>query len=205
LVGQNNVPLILSAFADQQRLNTSSPAVEVYINSLKKRLTSCMDKGILNSNIAIDLNLEMFTNKFLLELYTNLDKIKNTFDNALMSSYKLQKIDSEDNLTIGQIIQHLINNKINLIRHDSFRFVKEIDQIMSSNNGEDLGQIFRQIMPNNQIEKVEDIPRYQFSLDSYQKKVKVDDFSIDESQVKKEDELSIIIKKYEESQKRKLI
>jgi hypothetical protein len=205
LIGQNNVPFILSAFADQQRITSSLPALEIYINSLKKRLTSCMDKGILNSNIAIDLNLEMFTNKFLLELYTNLHKIKNTFDNILMSSYNLHKINSEETHSIGRIIENLINNKINLIRHDSFRFVKEIDQMMSFSTGEELHTILREIKPNNRIERVEDIPRYNYSLDSYQNKTKTEDYNFDESQVKREDDLSTLIKKIEENQKRKLI
>lgn len=205
LISQNNVPFILSSFADQQRLTTSLPALDVYINSLKKRLTYCMDKGILNSNIAIDLNLEMFTNKFLLELYKNLNKIKNTFDNILISSYNLQNVENGEDYSIGRIVEYLINNKINLIRHDSFRYIKEIDQIMSYNTGEDLNHIIKQIKSNSLIERVEDIPRYNYSLDSYQNKRKSDDYIIDESQVKKEDELSIIIKKLEENQKRKLI
>jgi hypothetical protein len=205
LISQNNVPFILSSFADQQRLTTSLPALDVYINSLKKRLTYCMDKGILNSNIAIDLNLEMFTNKFLLELYTNLNKIKNTFDNVLISSYNLQNVENGEDYSTGRIVEYFINNKINLIRHDSFRHIKEIDQIMSCNSGEDLNHIIKQIKSNTLIERVEDIPRYHYSLDSYQNKRKSDDYIIDESQVKKEDELSNIIKKLEENQKRKLI
>ena len=142
----------------------------------------------------------MFTNKFLLDIYNNLDTIKNSFDNVLLSSYNLP-INSEN---VTKILQHLISNKINMIRFDNLREIGGVNEIITGlKGGEELGQVFRAAKIKTGIETVADIPRYHFIIDHDKGKSKIDDSLIDETQVKKQDELSVIIKKYEDSFKHK--
>ena len=57
---------------------------EYYLKTVEKRLHLCLEKGIPNWNIAIDLNLNKFGRKLAIEIYDKINLFKNEFGNTLM-------------------------------------------------------------------------------------------------------------------------
>jgi hypothetical protein len=192
-LAQSNIPLIISASGINLKSNMAF--IDSYIDKIKKQIDFYQNKGILNSNIAIDINLDIYNNKFVREVLTNFNKFNENFDNIKIGSASLA-LESEKDF--------ILNNKINLIRIDN---LKQINNVMSfilnnSTKSDDLGSIHKVFKNDTSIRSLDQIPRYQFKNTKAKQEILNDSTNIEVS-FKKEDELSLIIRKLSQNKESK--
>lgn len=177
--------MIISASVFNYQSNLSF--IDAYIHKIKNQIDFCQNKGILNSKIAIDTNLDIYNNKYKEEVVANFNKVNENFDNIKIGSASLA-LNSENDF---------INNNLNLIRISHPKQLNDIKKFILSNTEKlnELGQIHKVVKKDNTIRSVDQIPRYQFKNANLKQEI-VNDISNIEASVKKEDELSLIIRKF---------
>jgi hypothetical protein len=102
---------------------------EYYLKTVEKRLIFCLEKGIPNWKIAIDLNLNQFGKKLAIDIYDRLGLFKNKFENTLISNFNIDPVlksiladnknQDESYSAELQIIEYLVDNGINVVRYDN--------------------------------------------------------------------------------------
>jgi len=156
IVGESKIPYIFNAFSNIDNVSMAqSPTFrlapyKLFTENLKKRLEICSSKNILNSNIAIDLNLNLFNRKFAHDILKNFSLIKQDLKNILISSVNIdlknfEIVDSPSILTKKDLIKFLLSSGINIIRYDSINEIKhvvnDINLAESSGNVENIANM----------------------------------------------------------------
>jgi len=183
-LAQSNIPLIISA--SNIYLKSNMAFIDSYIDKIKKQIDFCQNKGMLNSKIAIDINLEIYNNKFVQEVLANFNKFNENIDNIKIGSASLALNSSND---------FILKNKINLIRIDNLKQIKNVKSFINSSKSDELGSIHKVFKKDSRTTSVDQIPRYQFTNTKAKQEVLKNDTSNNEVIFKKEDELSSIIRK----------
>ena len=139
MISKSKVFYVLSAFAGQENFSKFSmmnnlsqmTPFDYYLNTIDRRLQLCLEKGIPSWNIAIDLDMNKFSKKLAIDIYDKLSLIKNKYDNTLISSFNVEPVirsivgldnRMEKEVIDGkkQIIDYILRNGVNIIRHDNF-------------------------------------------------------------------------------------
>lgn len=208
VISQANLPFIMSAIVKQD--NTIDP-IESFITNTNKKLATLANNGILNFQIGIDLNISGHSRRNAEIIIKNINKIKSSFSNNLISShYPLLTKETLINQNIGTMshvcephqkhLKHITTNGVNIIKYDTFTLMKEISEYLHV-----LGSNAEQMAPHIHSEeymKLKEPPK--FDLDLINKgKYKLElnsqeevNLSIELTRVKKQDDLSNLLKKY---------
>jgi hypothetical protein len=179
-VAQSHVPFILNLDTEIH----SNKFYENFIKNLDNSLNYCLKKGMLNSNIALDLNLNYLKSSQVQEFYQNFDDFRKKFDNVIISL-----------LPESDKYRQLFANNFDLVRYNSLDKIRQThDYIKSLNLSSDIGYLPSQLNVPTKM-SLEDLPKYNFSLEG-EKEVLLKNL-FDLSKVKQEDKLSTIIQKNE--------
>ncbi len=205
IISKSKVSYILSSYAGQEnffKLSMSNSLqlkpFDYYLQTVERRLLYCLEKGIPNWKIAIDLNLDQFGKKLSIDIYDGLKLFKNKFDNTLISSFNIQPVlksivpesknQSEVNQARFQIIEYLVaSGGINVVRYDNLDNLEIFAEHASKlgNIGEKLHTGFkeRRKLVEYEEQKIKEV-----------EKVKLEEVQYEGL---KEDELTIFMKKLE--------
>ncbi len=187
-IAQSASPFILSLYLKDR--NTDKTFYDAYVNSLEKSLNFCQRKGVLNSNIALDLNLDLMNRNQLNEFYSNIQNFRRDFDNIIISPF----VGAADSSNQDIAFNLLFRSNFNLIRYNEFRHMRELNDYIKSNNlGAELGSTPQEIRYTT-AKSVSDLPFYKFSLLKESETQLKNLFDL--SKVKKEDELTQLIHKH---------
>jgi hypothetical protein len=181
VVAQNHTPFILN-FNDG--IPSNKKFYEAFTKNLENTLNYCIKKGMLNSNIALDLNLNFLKQNQIEELENNIKDFRKKFDNSIISLLP----ESEQN-------RKFFLNNLDLIRYPNLKKISQTyNYIKSMDISPNVGYIPSQVTIPKKM-SVQDIPSYKFTL-LKEKEVLLKNL-FDLSKVKQMDQLSSLIQKNE--------
>lgn len=124
IVGQSGKHFVLSAYTrqDQVKIEDLAPA-QFYLNTIKKRLETCLKNQILNCNISVDLDLHRIgIPNYYQNLYDNIPLLRKEIDNNIICYAGNEKE-----------LDHLVQNGVNTVRYTSFTTMSRIFPHIKSN------------------------------------------------------------------------
>ncbi len=119
IAAEAELPYIFNSFANQDQIfrftgsfSNSNSIEKVFSDNLRKRINLCNKKGILDSNIAVDMNLKLYNKQFREMLIKNLNNITKEFGNFMIS-------ETGDSEAMEENINYFVKSGVNILKCDS--------------------------------------------------------------------------------------